>query len=45
MIYRYVCPTCGATKKIHDNHHEQHTVPPNRVICGWRGCYDYAVKR
>lgn len=45
----YVCPTCKSTKRI--NAHETQTTAtfqqelPEKVICGWRGCEDYAVKR
>lgn len=41
-IYFYKCPTCGATKEIKDQHNM--TNPPDKVVCGWRGCMDYAIR-
>lgn len=37
----YKCPSCGAIKEIHNKENTYRTPP--KVICGWRGCGDYAV--
>jgi hypothetical protein len=45
---KYECPTCGATKEIIVDH--KNGVPnkidddlfPIRLVCGWRGCEDFA---
>lgn len=47
----YKCPTCGATKELrshqvntHVEFKEAYASMPDKIICGWRGCLDYAVK-
>lgn len=41
---KYKCPTCGATKEIRDPFNHAKGQFPKRVICGWRGCPDYAER-
>jgi hypothetical protein len=42
---RYQCRTCRATKRLdYDDHNVRNAPqPPSQVVCGFRGCTDYAV--
>jgi len=41
----YKCPTCGATKEISQRalDFHKHDNPPDKVLCGYRGCEDWAL--